>query len=179
MNNDIVSGFDDEKNDSIKLRLQKIEEMEGGLIIYASGYIDTYNSPSFQKRVEKAIKAGFVRLVFELSGVNYISSTGLATFPQFLKLLRPRNGDMVLDQVQPTVYEVFQLLGFSQFFTFKDNLNESVDCLAEHLESPLFPRVFRCPICSKRLRASKSGRFRCVECKTILVVDEATSVMLG
>jgi anti-anti-sigma factor len=178
MNNDIVPGFDDEKNDSIKLKLQKIEDMEGGLIVYASGYIDTYNVNFFRKPVERAIEAGYLRIVFELSRVNYISSTGFGAFPYFLKLVKPRNGDMVLNQVQPTVYEVFTLLGFSQYFIFMENLDESIAYL-EHLESPLFPKVFTCPICSKRLRASKAGRFRCGECKTILVIDKATSVMLG
>lgn len=179
MNNDIVPGFDDEKNDSIKLTLQKIENMEGGLIVYASGYIDTYNVSYFRKPVERAIEAGYVRIVFELSRVNYISSAGLGAFPPFLKLVKPLNGDMVLNQVQPNVFEVFTLLGFSQYFIFMKNLDESIGYLAEHLEAPLFPKVFTCPICSKRLRASKAGRFRCGECKTILAIDKATSVMLG
>lgn len=85
MNNDIVPGFDDEKEDSIKLRLQKIPDMEGGLIIYASGYIDTYNSNILRKRVEKAIEAGLVRIVFEMGAVNYISSTGIGSFSNFFK----------------------------------------------------------------------------------------------
>jgi anti-sigma B factor antagonist len=179
MNNDIVPGFDDEKNDSIKLKLQKIEDMEGGLIVYASGYIDTYNVSFFRKPVERAVESGYVRIVFELSRINYISSTGFGAFPHFLKLVKPQNGDMVLNQVQPKVYEVFALLGFSQYFIFMENLDASIGYLAGHLESPLFPKVFTCPICSKRLRASKAGRFRCAECKSILVIDKATSVMLG
>jgi anti-anti-sigma factor len=179
MNNDIISGFDEEKNDSLKIQLEKIEEMKGGLVIYASGYIDTYNVRFFQKRVEHAIEAGYVRIVFELSGVNYISSTGFGAFPSFLKRVKPLNGDMVLNHVQPSVYEVFALLGFSQYFIFTENLDESIGYLAEHLESPVFPKVFTCPVCSKRLRASKAGRFRCAECKTIVVIDKATSVILG
>ena len=38
-----------------------------------------------------------------------------------------RGGDLVLLEIQPKVYEVFQLLGFSQFFNIKDNLNDAVD----------------------------------------------------
>lgn len=117
-NDDIVPGFDEGKDDSVKLKLQRIEGMEGGLVIYAIGYIDTYNSYSFQKRVDKAIEAGFVRIIFELSGISYMSSTGLATFPNFLKTVKSRKGDMVLDNVQAKVFEVIQILGLSQFFTF-------------------------------------------------------------
>jgi anti-sigma B factor antagonist len=179
MNNDIVPGFDDDKDDSVKLRLQNIDGMKEGLIIYASGYIDSYNYMTFQKRVDKAIETGFVRLLFEMSQVNYISSTGIGSFVYFLKTVRPRNGDLVLDYVQPKVFEVFQLLGLSQFLTFKKDSNESIALLRNHVQSALFPRLFPCPICSKKLKASKAGRFRCVECKTILLIDQTTKVFLG
>ncbi len=55
MNNDIIQGFDNENNDRVGMKLQKIEEVEGGLVIYATGQMDTCNSPSFLKRAEKAV----------------------------------------------------------------------------------------------------------------------------
>ena len=179
MNDEIVPGFDDEKNESIRMRLQKIEEMEGGLIVHAAGYIDIYNTESFRKRIEKAVEASFMRIVIEMSGVTYVSSTGIGAFVSLLRMVRPRNGDLVLNHVQPKVNEILRLLGFSQFFAFTEDLKESIAHFSERLESPVFPRVFRCPICSEMLKASKAGRFRCRKCKTILAIDEATTVMLG
>jgi anti-sigma B factor antagonist len=182
MNNDIIPGFDDEKEDSIKIRLQKIEDIPGCLVFYLTGYIDTYNSNYFQKRVTRAIEAGFIKLVFNFSGLNYLSSTGIGSFTQFLKAVRPRGGDLVLLEIQPKVYEVFQLLGFSQFFNIKENLNEAVSFLAakgEGEKGAVFPKIFKCPICSRRLRAPKAGRFRCSECKTILALAETGVVALG
>ncbi|MFW5738304.1 MAG: anti-sigma F factor antagonist, partial [Spirochaetota bacterium] len=57
-NNDIVAGFDEEKDDSLKIKLQQIDNVEGGLVLFLTGYIDTYNSNFFQKRVNRAIEAG-------------------------------------------------------------------------------------------------------------------------
>ncbi|MDR2702494.1 MAG: STAS domain-containing protein [Spirochaetaceae bacterium] len=182
MNNDIVNGFDDEKDDSLKIKLQQVNEVEGCLVLYLTGYIDTYNSNYFQKRVQKAIEAGFIRLVFQCNGLNYVSSTGIGSFTAFLKSVKPRGGDLVLLEIQPKVYEVFQLLGFSQFFNIKDNLEDSVSFFktGKTTESvSLFPKVFSCPICSKKLKALKSGRFRCSECKTILAIDNGGQVFLG
>jgi anti-sigma B factor antagonist len=173
-NNDIVPGFDDERDDSLKIRLQKIEDTQGCLVLYLTGYIDTYNSNYFQKRVTKAIESGFIRLVFHCSGLNYVSSTGIGSFTAFLKAVKPRGGDLVLLEIQPKVYEVFQLLGFSQFFNIKENLDEAVSFFAAKGEEGK-----GCPICSKKLKASKSGRFRCSECKTILAIDPAGNVFLG
>ncbi len=182
-NNDIVPGFDDEKDDSLKIRLQKVDEIEGCLVLYLTGYIDTYNSNFFQKRVNRAIEASYIRLIFNCAGLNYVSSTGIGSFTAFLKAVKPRGGDLVLLEIQPKVYEVFQLLGFSQFFNIKDNLEEAGEFFSKGGQTAgsasVFPKIFKCPICSKKLKATKSGRFRCSECKTILAIDNSGQVFLG
>jgi len=181
-NNEIVPGFDEEKDESLKIRLQKVDSIDGCLILYLTGYIDTYNSNFFQKRVNRAIESGFIRLIFHCSGLNYVSSTGIGSFTAFLKAVKPRGGDLVLLDTQPKVYEVFQLLGFSQFFNIKDNLDEAIEFFTKggtKVESEVFPKIFKCPICSKKLKAVKAGRFRCSECKTILAIDNNGQVFLG
>jgi anti-anti-sigma factor len=181
-NNEIVPGFDDEKDESLKIKLQKIDQVEGCLVLYLTGYIDTYNSNYFQKRIARAVEAGFIRLIFQCSALNYVSSTGIGSFTAFLKSVKPRGGDLVLLEIQPKVYEVFQLLGFSQFFNIKDSLEESINFFRSGASTgtvSLFPKIFACPICAKKLRATKPGRFRCSECKTILAIDNAGQVFLG
>ena len=181
-NNEIVPGFDDEKDDSLKIKVEPVNGVEGCLILYLTGYIDTYNSNFFQKRVAKAVDAGYIRLIFQCSGLNYVSSTGIGSFTAFLKSAKPRGGDLVLLEIQPKVYEVFQLLGFSQFFNIKDNLDDSINFFrsgAGGESLALFPKVFECPICAKKLKALKPGRFRCSECKSILAIDNTGQVFLG
>jgi anti-anti-sigma factor len=181
-NNDIIIGFDDEKDDSLKIRLQTFDHVKELLVLYLSGYIDTYNSNYFQKRVAKAIDSGYIKLIFHCSGLNYVSSTGIGSFTTFLKTVKPKGGDLVLLEIQPKVYEVFQLLGFSQFFNIKDNLEEAVQFFAQKEKTEkgeIFPKIFACPICSKKLKAKKAGRFRCSECKTILAIDNTGHVFLG
>jgi anti-sigma B factor antagonist len=181
-NNDIVPGFDDEKDDSLKIRLQKVDSVENCLALFLTGYIDTYNSNFFQKRVGKAIDAGYIRLIFNCGGLNYVSSTGIGSFTAFLKAVKPRGGDIVLLEIQPKVYEVFQLLGFSQFFNIKDNLDEATAFFKagdQTATASVFPKIFSCPICNKKLKAARPGRFRCSECKTILAIDNSGQVFLG
>ena len=92
-NNEIVAGFDIEKDDSLKIRLQKIDSVKGCLVLYLTGYIDTYNSNLFQKRVNKAIESGYSRLIFHCGSLNYVSSTGIGSFTAFLKTVKPRGGE--------------------------------------------------------------------------------------
>ena len=181
-NNDIVSGFDDEKDESLKIKLDKVNEAPGCLLLALTGYIDTYNSNFFQKRVQKAIDSGFVRLIFQCGSLNYVSSTGIGSFTTFLKAVKPQGGDLVLLDIQPKVYEVFQLLGFSQFFNIRDSLNESIQFFntdQTQEKQAVFPKVVACPVCYKKLKAVKAGRFLCSECKSVLVINEAGQILLG
>ncbi|MCL2192301.1 MAG: STAS domain-containing protein [Treponema sp.] len=180
-NNDIVSGFDDEKDESLKIELKSVSEVENCLTLALDGYIDTYNSVYFQRRVHMAIDGGFNKLIFNCDGLNYVSSTGIGSFITFLKTVKP-DGDVVLFNIQPKVYEVFQLLGFSQFFNVKRSLDDAIEFFVGISADPqgaIFPKVFPCPVCSKKLKALKTGRFRCSECKSIIAIGETGTISLG
>ena len=181
-NNDIVPGFDDERDESLKIELKEISDIEACLVLSLDGYIDTYNSVFFQKRVQLAIEGGFRKLIFNCEGLNYVSSTGIGCFITFLKTVKPNSGDVVLFNIQPKVFEVFQLLGFSQFFNIKEVIEDAENFFRGNGLEPrndVFPKVFPCPVCSKQLKATKTGRFRCSECKSILAIGATGTISLG
>ena len=181
-NNAIIPGFDNEKDDSLTISLRKADNVPHGMFIYLSGYIDTYNSNFFQKQIQKVIDAGFSNLIFNCSSLNYVSSTGIGSFTVFLKVIKPKGGDIILLEIQPKVYEVFQLLGFSQFFNIKNTADEAIAYFTNggaSSENSTFPVVISCPVCNKKLRATKSGRFRCSGCRSILAINDSAEVTLG
>ncbi len=181
INNNIVAGFDDEKDDSLKITLESVSDTSKCIILFLNGYIDTYNSSFFQKAVSKVVTAGYINLIFNCAGLNYVSSTGIGSFTAFLKLVKPKGGDIVLLEIQPKVYEVFQLLGFSQFFNIKESRETAIEVFNQAPQAPIgaFPKTFGCPMCAKKLRVNKAGRYRCSECKTILAINDQGSVSLG
>lgn len=181
-NNSLVPGFDNERDDSLAITLRKADGVSRGIFIYLSGYIDTYNSNFFQSQITKVIEAGFVNLMFNCSSLNYVSSTGIGSFTAFLKIIKPKGGDIVLLEIHPKVYEVFQLLGFSQFFNIKNTAEEAVAFFSQDnttFENSIFPTVISCPVCGKKLKATKSGRFRCSDCRSIIAISNDAEVTLG
>ena len=98
-----------------------------------------------------------------------------------MKLVKPKGGDIVLLEIQPKVFEVFQLLGFSQFFNIKNSTEEAVSFFksGSTQTNSLFPKIFSCPVCQRKLKATRAGRFRCSECKSILAIDGQGQVFLG
>ena len=178
-NNDIVPGFDNERDDNMSISLSKVEELPECIVVSLTGYIDTYNSIFFQKQIGRIIASGFTKLLFNCAELTYLSSTGIGSFMDFLKAVKPKGGGIVLLQAQPRVYEIFQLLGFAKFFPKKETVEEAIRHFASpesNAASAIFPKVFLCPICSKKLRAARPGRFRCTECSTILSIDSEGQV---
>ena len=181
-NNDLVPGFNDEKDDSLKISLEKVDAVDNAILVILNGYIDTYNSVYFQKQVNKIVGNGFVNIVFNCSNLTYVSSTGIGSFTAFLKLVKPKNGDIVLLNIQPKVYEVFQLLGFSHFFNIKETIEDAINHFKQDSNpagASVFPKIFSCPVCSRKLKATRQGRFKCSACKAILAIDQHGNVFLG
>jgi anti-anti-sigma factor len=184
-NNDIVPGFDDEntseQEEGLKISLKQPVDIPACLVINLSGYIDTYNSRSFQKKITTAMDTGFTRLVFNCAELNYVSSTGIGAFTAFLKREKAHDGDVVLTALQPSVSEVFQLLGFSQFFSIQENVEKALDGFKGNLEQQkkVFPCVVVCPACHKKLKAEKPGRFRCYDCKAVITINEQGAASIG
>jgi len=168
--------------DSLRMQIEKDTSDSSMIILNLKGFLDTYNSADFQREVNKLIESGYIKILFNCSELNYVSSTGIGAFTSFLKTVKMKKGDLVLSFLQPKVFEVFQLLGFSKFFNITNSLDEAKQIFSGQKTEEIrtvFPKIFKCPICKKNLKASKSGRFRCSECKTILNVDNDGHVFLG
>lgn len=180
-NNALINGFDDTTNDSLKITLSSCDELKDGIIITLNGYIDIYTSQFFQEQIEKIVKAGYINLIFVCKNLNYVSSTGIGVFSSLLKNIKLQSGDVILVDMPEKVLEVFQLLGFSQLFQFQDNVENAIGFFHQEVETevPVFPMIFSCPVCSKRLKTTSPGRFRCSECKSILAVDDQGKVLVG
>lgn len=178
-NNDIISDFDDITEESLKINIQKIPSLDRGLLVILTGYIDTYNSNFFQAQVNKIINADYKNLIFECSNLVSISSTGFGILTNFLKKVHIMGGEIILSSLQPTIMETIELLGFAHFFKMVATLEESLRILGAagtSSSATIFPKLLICPTCQKNLRAQHSGRFRCINCKTIIIVAEDGSV---
>lgn len=151
--------------------------MDSGVPHRSSHRLHRFNNHRFlSKQLEKVVERGFAKLILDMGDISFIGSTGVGVLVAFQKTLREKAGDVVLQDVQPKVHEVFDLLGFSRFFTVSQGLETSLAYFTKKPESPVFPKVFACPFCAARLRAGRAGRFRCPQCRTILVLADTGAV---
>lgn len=83
------------------------------LTIALTGRLDTVTS----SQLEAALAYdGLTELVFDIEGLEYVSSAGLRLFLSAQKVMN-KQGTMTIRGAQPVVKEVFDITGFSDIFT--------------------------------------------------------------
>ena len=169
--------------DSLKITPMQIGGDSSKVQLILNGYLDTYNSPEFQSYINSLIESGVIYLIFNCNGLTYISSTGIGAFTSFLKQLKQKKGDMAIFGLQNKVMEVFELLGFTRFFKIANDLDEALEKLSgeqgkeksteeKAASKEIFPLIFKCPYCGKKLKTSKPGKFKCSGCNGIFTVSK-------
>ena len=87
------------------------------LTVALSGRLDTTTSPDLQASLAEDIDA-VGELVFDMTGLEYISSAGLRVLLSSQKTMN-KQGSMKLTGVCEAVKEVFDVTGFSDILTIE------------------------------------------------------------
>lgn len=74
------------------------------------GRLDTASSPELQEALDLD---GVKELVFDLKETDYVFSAGLRVFLQAQKTMNANGGSMKIINVQDSVKEIFNIVGFS------------------------------------------------------------------
>ena len=93
---------------SLKIQLQQGRPFTQTLALV--GRLDTETAPSLDAELERVLTTQVKVIVFDLSGVNYISSAGLATLFRAQKAMKARSGEALLVNPQPQVQKVFDIV---------------------------------------------------------------------
>jgi anti-sigma B factor antagonist len=91
-----------------------------GLCLVLEGGLDNDNSRDFRELAQAALDGtgGGEALILDLAGLEYVSSTGVGTLTTLLAEARRRETFLFLRGMQVKVKAVFDVLGFSSFFSF-------------------------------------------------------------
>lgn len=98
---------------AVKIELEVSSEQT---VIRVAGDVDLYTSPDLRKAVLKAIPKAAGRVAIDLSGVNYIDSSGVATLVEGLRSARKRDKTFVLVTPSPAVTQVLELAKLDSVF---------------------------------------------------------------
>lgn len=96
--------------------------IEGGYCFAPQGRLDALTVSSFEGVLHERLSQGAVCVVVDFGDVTYISSSGLRALLTARRLARSQGGDVKLCRLAPRVYEIFEMVGFTQVFGIYDSI---------------------------------------------------------
>ncbi len=93
------------------------EERTGhNLVVALIGKLDVYSSSDVEARLLDAIDDNIKTLILDVSGLEFISSTGMRVFIIASKRIQSLGGKMVFASVGPNIQKILEISGFSKMF---------------------------------------------------------------
>jgi anti-anti-sigma factor len=90
---------------------------------------DAYTAGDVEKVLKDQITKGTKNIIADFSNNEYIASAGLRVLLSTAKSLHNSGGQIVLFAMNPRVYEVFEMSGFTQIFKIFNSQKEALESL--------------------------------------------------
>ena len=100
-------------------------------IFELAGELDFHNSPKLREELLKSIEKQTKKILDNLKKVNYIDSSGLATFVEALQKSKKSNTKLVLAELEARVRSVFEIAKLDEIFVFASSEEEGVNLLGD------------------------------------------------
>jgi anti-anti-sigma factor len=104
----------------------KEKQVDGVTVLSMAGSIDAMTAPKITEFIQGHIARGDIKLVVDMSSVDYTSSAGLRVLLGAIKETRSQSGDLRLTGVQPDVQKVLNLSGFTNILKIFDTLDAAI-----------------------------------------------------
>ncbi|MCA1759034.1 MAG: STAS domain-containing protein [Bacteroidales bacterium] len=105
----------------------KKEKIGDFSVLKIKGRVDTIHSSALEAEVNQLVDSGEKNFIFNCSGMDYISSSGLRIFLVTQKKVIPLKGKLYLCNLQPAIQEIFRISGFSNLFRIFETQEEALE----------------------------------------------------
>jgi anti-anti-sigma factor len=105
------------------------ENRDGVIVLVVDGAIDHETATAFEQAVMPSLdeaEAAGTGVVFDLSGVDYMSSVGLRVLMLAAKAAKQKSISVVVAGLQPSLAEFFQISRFDKIFTIYETADAAV-----------------------------------------------------
>jgi anti-sigma B factor antagonist len=110
----VSPGSDPPAGDDFRI---SVRDDAGRKTVTVEGEVDVATAPALRDELYRLIEQGTSEVVVDLSGMDFIDSTGLGVFVGALKRARESGGGIELRGLQPSARKVFDITGLSSAFT--------------------------------------------------------------
>jgi len=113
----------------MNLRVETRNPRPGVAVIALAGEVDVYTSPRVKQEIVNLLNSDVTRMVVDLTGVEYLDSTGLGVLIGGLKRARERDGDLKLICDNVRILRIFEITGLTKIFDIYRSETEALEKL--------------------------------------------------
>jgi serine/threonine-protein kinase RsbW len=95
-------------------------------IVRVAGTLDISTLPQFESFLRRLRDSGRVKIVVDLSQLEYISSSGLGSFLGTVDPFRLAGGDLIFVRLTERVQKIFKVVGFTRLLTLMADEDEAL-----------------------------------------------------
>lgn len=112
---------------SLKMQTERTEHT---LIVRLQGELDHHTAEKVKSHLEEQIAMNtFMHLLINLSELTFMDSSGLGVLIGRYKQIMERGGQMVVSDVHPSIYRIFEMSGLFKIISVHPSENEALASL--------------------------------------------------
>ena len=112
-------------SEQMQLRTEVVD-IAGWSVVSVFGEVDVATAPELKERLTGLVNEGRVKLVLDLSGVDFLDSTGLGMIVSALKRARTHGGDLRIVCTESRITRLFEITGLDKALTVLPTVDAAV-----------------------------------------------------
>ena len=100
------------KSEGVEIKVNKVGKDDPILVIQLGGYVDQANCHLLQVVIDRCLSEQYYMIIFDVHQLVYMSSAGWGVMIGEIKRFREKGGDIKLANMDPAIYEIYQMLEF-------------------------------------------------------------------
>jgi anti-sigma B factor antagonist len=92
-------------------------------VLTLRGEIDVYTAPRLRQAIIDLVDGGASQIVVDMSGVDFLDSTGLGVLVGGLKRVKVKDGSLSIVTTQDKILKIFDITGLNKVFPIHDSVD--------------------------------------------------------
>lgn len=105
-------------------------QKDGAKVLYISGYINAHTVQEFEKSIQAVLDEKLFRILINCKDLEYINSSGLGVLMGVIEEIQDNDGFLYLSDMNETVFNIFDTLGFTHLFKVFDAEVEALSVMS-------------------------------------------------
>jgi anti-sigma B factor antagonist len=100
-------------------------------VVEPVGFINAHTARDFESVIQNLIEQNQHNIVINCKDLSYIASAGLGAIMGFIDQIRENEGDIRMCSMNETVFNIFDVLGFTHLYSIYDTEDKAIQSFGE------------------------------------------------